>query len=95
MFPVTEQFHFSFDPNGVVPVDESSSAYSTVRVTDAWGVLEVSDGALIVRGKDRFQRVVVEAPTDGAGRADEIVGNGWKLALRRDGPWRKQTGRAT
>jgi hypothetical protein len=79
--PVTEQFDFSFDPNGVVPVDETSSAYATLRVTDAWGVLEVSDGALIVRDQNKFVRVVVQAPKEAPGKTGEIAGNGWKLTL--------------
>lgn len=79
--PVAEEFSFSFDPNGVVPLDETTSAYASLRVTDVWGVLEVSDGALIVRDQNKFVRVVVEAPKDTGGKAEEIEGNGWKLKL--------------
>ncbi|HEY6945020.1 MAG TPA: hypothetical protein VI431_07750 [Candidatus Acidoferrum sp.] len=79
--PVMEQFNFSFDPNGVIPIDDTSSAYTTLRVTDVWGVLEVSGGALIVRGQRGFVRVVVEAPKYNSGSAGEIKGNGWKLTL--------------
>ncbi len=79
--PVTEQFSFSFDPNGVVPIDETSSEYATMRVTDAWGVLEVSNGAVIVRDQNKFVRVVVEAPKGATENAGEIVGSGWKLSL--------------
>jgi len=79
--PVMEQFHFSFDPNGVIPIDDTYSAYTTLRVTDRWGVLEASRGALIVRGQGRFVRVAVEAPKDSAGTAGEVKGNGWKLTL--------------
>jgi hypothetical protein len=79
--PVAEQFNFSFDPNGVVPIDDTSSGYATLRVTDAWGVLEVSNGALIVRDQNKFVRVVVEAPKDATGNTGEVAGGGWKLTL--------------
>lgn len=80
--PVAEEFNFSFDPNGVIPLDDTTSAYPTLRVTDVWGVLEVSDGALIVRDQNRFVRVVVEAPKDATGKMGEIEGSGWKLSLK-------------
>lgn len=79
--PVLAQFAFSFDPNGVIPMDDTSSAYTTLRVTDVWGVLEAGRGALLVRAPGRFVRVVVEAPKDSAGTAGEVKGNGWKLTL--------------
>ena len=79
--PVAEKFSFSFDPNDVIPLDNTTSAYTTLRVSDIWGVLEVSDGALIVRDQQQFVRVVVEAPRDGIGKGGEIAGNGWKLTL--------------
>jgi len=79
--PVAGQFSFSFDPNGVVPLDDTASAYGTLRVTDDWGVLEVSNGALLVRDQNRFSRVVVEAPKATVGTTGDITGNGWKLTL--------------
>ena len=79
--PVAERFSFSFDPNNVIPLDDTTSVYTTLRVTDVWGVLEVKDGALVVRDQDKFVRVVVEAPKDAAGKGGEVEGNGWKLTL--------------
>jgi hypothetical protein len=79
--PLTERLGVSFDPNGVVPIDDTSSVYPTLRVTDVWGVLEVSDGAVIVRDQNKFVRVVVEAPKDATKNTGEIAGNGWKLTL--------------
>ena len=80
-FPVADKFNFSFDPNDVVPIDETASAYGTLRVTDSWGVLEAGNGALLVREQDKFVRVAVEAPKDSGVKAGEIAGNGWKLTL--------------
>ena len=78
--PLGDQVNFSFDPNGVIPLDDNSTVYPSLRVIDAWGILEVSHGALMVRDEGKFARVVVEAPkiTDGS---SEIAQNGWKLTL--------------
>ncbi len=81
MLPVGDKFSFSFDPDGVIPVDDFSTAYPTLRVTDVWGILEAKGGALLVRDQGKFTRVVVEAPKDAAGKTGEIQENGWKLTL--------------
>lgn len=79
--PLSDKVDFSFDPNGVIPMDDSITVYPSIRVTDAWGILEVSHGALIVREQGKFARVVVEAPKDAEGKSGEIDQNGWKLTL--------------
>jgi hypothetical protein len=80
VLPTSEHFNFSFDPTEVIPIDDNNSIYATIRVTENWGILEVSNGALMVREQGRPARVVVEAPQDYAGKS-EISGNGWKLKL--------------
>jgi hypothetical protein len=80
LLPVLASFNFSFDPNTVVPIDETRTAYPTLRVTDEWGILEVTDGALLVRDAGRIVRVVVEAPSTTAA-SGHLEGNGWKLEL--------------
>lgn len=79
--PFSDKVDFSFDPNGVLPIDDSASVYPSLRATDAWGILEVSHGALMVREQGKFARVVVEAPKDSEGKSGEISQNGWKLTL--------------
>ncbi len=81
MLPATDQLNYGFDPNDVVSMDENTSAYTTLRASDTWGVLEVTDGALIVREQGKLSRVVVKSPKDAAGKTGEITGNGWKLTL--------------
>ena len=85
-FQVMEKFDFSFDPNQVIPLDENTTIYPTLRVTDVWGVLEVSDGALMKRDQGKFVGVAVEAPKDAVGQSGIVVGPGWKLTLSRG--WR-------
>jgi hypothetical protein len=95
--PVLEKFDFSFDPYNLLPLDEKLTIYPTTRVSDVWGVLEVSDGALFVREGGRIVRVVVTAPADanaspqrpapsGAGLRPTLSGavlrgDGWTLEL--------------
>jgi hypothetical protein len=55
-------------------------------VTDIWGVLEVSDGALMKRDQGKFVAVAVEAPKDAVGKSGVVEGPGWKLTL--SGGWR-------
>ena len=79
--PFTDKVQVSYDPNGVFPLDDNTSAYPAIRVSDAWGILDVSHGALMVREQGKFARVVVEAPKDAEGKSGEIDQNGWKLSL--------------
>ncbi len=79
ILPVLEKFDFSFDPYNLLPLDEKWTVYPTTRVSDVWGVLEVSDGALFVREGGRIVRVVVTAPADANARP--FRGDGWTLEL--------------
>ena len=84
------QTRIGFDPNQLVSLEGQGTVYPTLRVTDAWGVLEVSDGALL---SWQSGTVRVEAPKGGADRS----GPGWVLSLEpgwtlepgeRDGDWK-------
>jgi hypothetical protein len=79
ILPVLEKFSFSFDPYNLLPLDAQWTIYPTTRVTDVWGILEVSDGALFVREGGLIVRVVVAAPTDANARP--LRGAGWTLEL--------------
>ena len=64
----------AFDPGKIIALPPHGSVYPTLRVVEAWGVLEVRDGALI---DDNWSGVVVVAPPS----ADAVEGPGWTLAL--------------
>jgi hypothetical protein len=87
VLPVLEKLSFSFDPYNLLPLDEQRTIYPTTRVTDVWGILEVSDGALFVRGSAGITRVVVAAPVDANARPPfgsaqgKLRGDGWTLEL--------------
>ena len=71
-----ESRHISFDPTGVVPLDDKGNVYTNIRVTDNWGILDVKNGALL---SPNWDRITVSNPTkiDGA----NVSGDGWALQL--------------
>jgi len=79
-------FDYSFDPSTLQPFGDRGTVFPTLRVSDAWGVLEASDGALMSAD---YRTVTVPAaglkPAGG-----KIPGPGWTLDL---GPaWRLDAG---
>ena len=54
---------YSYNPNNVLGIDESNTVYPTMRLVDAWGVLTVTDGALLERdATGHLTRARVPAP---------------------------------
>ena len=81
MLPVGQEFNYTFDPNAVLALDDKSTLYEgEIQVTDAWGLLKTTDGALFVRGNRGFERVQVSAPADVSKRP--LRGKGWTLELK-------------
>lgn len=66
-----------FDPNNLVPLDDLGTVYPTIRVSDAWGVLTVSGGALLAAN---WTEIRVAAPADTIVRP--LKGEGWSLDLK-------------
>jgi len=80
IIPLGQQMNFSFDPNNLLPLENLGTIYPTLRVTDAWGVLEVDGGALMIRDREqRLTHVHVPAPVDKNARL--VKGEGWTLQL--------------
>jgi hypothetical protein len=78
--PVLGKFGFSFDPNGVNTLPGVGTYYETSRISDEWGVLDVSSGGvMLLRRADGFFTGVVVAEPTVSGR--EVTGKGWKLTL--------------
>ena len=78
-----QSMQIAFDPNTVTALPPHGSVYPTLRVVDAWGVLEVTDGALI---DPNWSGAVVAAPASIEGRE----GPGWTLQLNPE--WRLEAG---
>lgn len=77
--PLTDQVQYSFDPGNIEAFDESASVYPNIRVSDDWGILTVTKGALVSREGRRVARVHVPAPADA--NAQKLEGDGWTLEL--------------
>jgi hypothetical protein len=77
--PVASKFNYSFDPNGATPMQTVGTVFQRSRVTDDWGVLDVSAGGVLMRrNASGITAVVVPAP---AGESQPLAGDGWKLEL--------------
>ncbi|MFH1110738.1 MAG: trypsin-like serine protease [Planctomycetota bacterium] len=75
-----QKMSIELNPDEVVPLDEFGTVYPTARIVDAWGVLAVTDGALIDKN---WSGVTVAAPKDATGAPHS--GPGWTLEL--SGGW--------
>ncbi len=78
--PVAASFSFSFDPNGALPLAGLGTYYESSRITDDWGVLEVSSGGLVFlrRTDGAITGAVVPNPSVSG---NTVKGDGWKLTL--------------
>lgn len=54
------QFQMQMDPNGLTPLGDAGTVYRTITVTDAWGKIVVTSGALMAAD---FTKLIV--PRDG------------------------------
>ena len=80
-FPVASQFSYSYDPNALVSFPGVGQVLSTAKITDEWGVLNVtSGGVLLKRNESSITEVVVSAPLPDPS-SSIIKGEGWTLAL--------------
>jgi hypothetical protein len=66
----------SFNPNNLEPFEGLGTVYPTMRAADVWGILEVTDGALMAPD---WSRITVPAPSDPDSRP--LEGDGWTLEL--------------
>jgi hypothetical protein len=71
-----EKMRISFDPRNIMPLEDKGTVYPNIRVTDTWGILEVSDGALM---SPQWDRITVTNPVTIEGK--NVKGNGWALTL--------------
>ncbi len=70
--------NISFDPRNIMPLRGAGTVYPTIRVTDNWGILTATNGALM---SSNWNKIAVSVPTE---IGDESAsGDGWTLELRR------------
>lgn len=69
------RMRIQFDPGNMQALPGSGTVYPTMQLTDAWGTLTVTDGALM---QNDWKAVFVQAPASGE---PPLQGNGWELSL--------------
>lgn len=74
-----EKMNISFDPRNIVPLEGYGTVYPTMRVSDNWGILTVTGGALL---GSNWDKVTLSEPT--LITSDKVSGNGWVLELNKD-----------
>ena len=71
-----KRVQISFDPSAQVPLGEQGRVYPKVKIKDIWGVIDVTNGALI---SFKDMRATVSARSSQA--AHLFQGEGWTLSL--------------
>ncbi|HUO99269.1 MAG TPA: hypothetical protein VMU01_11405 [Rhizomicrobium sp.] len=74
--PNAGQFNFSFNTTTIVSLGDDGAVYPTFHATDAWGTLDVKDGALVPTD---YSKAVLPAPSKNEGQ--HLEGPGWTLDL--------------
>ncbi len=92
-----EKMNISFNPHTLEPLPEAGTVYPTARITDLWGILEVTAGGVLLNGT--WSEVRLPAPSSLSG--PEVRGEGWTLRLNegwklvpgtKEGDWRVAPG---
>lgn len=61
-------------------MDDASTVYPSLQVSDGWGTLTVTGGAVLTREGGLIKRVTVAAPVKPD--AQSLQGDGWTLELK-------------
>jgi hypothetical protein len=84
LIPLTDKRRVALNTSNIVPLEGIGTVTPTATVTDEWGILEVSNGALMIHNEGgRVIRVYVSVPADLDARP--LKGDGWTLQL--DSGW--------
>lgn len=79
-FEITfEQMNVAYDPRNILPIDNKGTVYPNIRVSDKWGILTVTNGALM---SPNWDKISISIPTNSSGK--NITGDGWTLSLTDD-----------
>jgi hypothetical protein len=71
------RMNMQLNPNNLQPLDSLGTVYPDIRVVDVWGILTVTNGALM---NPDFTRIYVAVPANTEGQL--IEGDGWTLELK-------------
>jgi hypothetical protein len=73
-----ENMNISFDPRNLMPVEGYGTVYPTLRLSDNWGILTVTEGALL---GSNWDRVTVSEPAVISN--EKVSGKGWRIDLNK------------
>jgi hypothetical protein len=88
VIPLSTAVRYSFNPNNLEVLDEANTVFPNVRISDVWGILNVTNGAVLTRKDGQLVKATIIAPT--SLQAKPVQGDGWTLELK-DG-WQLETG---
>jgi hypothetical protein len=71
------KMRIQFNPSNLQPLETAGTVYATMRITDEWGILEATNGAMM---KPDWSAVIVVAPSVSSGSS--LKGAGWTLELK-------------
>lgn len=95
--PFGAELNYSFDFHRITPLDGIGSVYGEVRVVDAWGVLDASQGGALFVQTPKGALIGARVPAPDEPMARPLRGEGWTLELapgwtlegdERDGDWK-------
>lgn len=72
-----QNMNISFDPRNIILLEDKGTVYPNIRVTDNWGILTVTEGALMSPNWDKLS---VSMPTQI--NEEKVSGEGWVLELK-------------
>lgn len=76
-FDITlEKMNISFNPMNLISLAEKGTVYPTLNITDNWGVLSVTNGALL---SSDWRKISISNPKNMDG--NKLSGDGWTLIL--------------
>ncbi len=71
-----DQMNVSFDPRNIMPIEDKGTVYPNIRVSDKWGILTVTNGALM---SPNWDKISISVPAKNYDK--NISGDGWTLIL--------------
>lgn len=75
-----ENMNISFNPTNLIPLDvDEGTVYPTLRISDNWGILTVTEGGALMSPGHTW--VVVSEPAKIT--ENEVIGDGWRLELNK------------
>jgi len=80
--PLSHDVQYTYDPNGILAIDEDRSVYHGCHIIDAFGRLDVDANAMIVRKGGRVAEARLSAPTGAEPRGEGWtmkLNNGWRI----------------